>query len=80
MKKIKAIGISLILFGVLLTVGIIACQYWHCVQMWLNEGKIHMYQTAREYFFAVSKGAIFFAFVAGGIPVVAGIRLLRRTV
>jgi hypothetical protein len=48
--------------------------------MWLNEGKIHMYQTAREYFFAVSKGAIFLAFVAGGIPVVAGIRLLRRTV
>lgn len=69
-------GILLILLGIALCVYLIAGQYQHCAEIWNTTYKAQEYASALEYFFAVSKGAIFIGIAVGCIPVLAGSLLL----
>jgi len=58
MNKRKAIGLCIILLGIVLAIGLIISQYVHCVDMWANEGKNAEFLTALDYFLEVSTGTI----------------------
>lgn len=76
----KIAGITCVILGVVLCVGLITYQYIHCVDMWNNTYKNQEYASALEYFFEVSNGAIFISVVAGVILVITGGGLLGRSV
>jgi len=73
----KSIGILLIVLGILICLGLITYQYLHCVNMWHSD-KSMVFSSAAHYFFEVSSGAIMVSVLSGGIPVIAGIELLRK--
>ena len=70
-------GILLLILGVTLCVGLIAFQYLHCVDMWQSD-KTMLFDSATDYFFEVSTGAIIASVLLGCIPVITGISLLLK--
>ena len=73
----KHCGILLIVLGIVLCAGLITFQYLHCVDMWQSD-KTMLYDSATEYFFAVSTGAIIVSVLLGCVPVITGISLLSK--
>ena len=72
----KIAGITCVILGVVLCVGLITYQYIHCVDMWNNTYKNQEYASALEYFFEVSNGAIFISVAVGVAMVITGRGLL----
>ena len=70
-------GILLIVLGIAICVCLIAFQYLHCLAMWQSD-KTMLFDSATDYFFEVSIGAILVSVLLGSIPVITGISLLLK--
>ena len=70
-------GILLIVLGIAICVCLIAFQYLHCLAMWQSD-KTMLFDSAMDYFFEVSIGAILVSVLLGSIPVITGISLLLK--
>ena len=73
----KGSGILLIVLGIVLCACLITFQYLHCVDMWRSD-KTMLFDSATDYFFEVSTGAIIVSVLLGCVPVITGISLLLK--
>ena len=79
MSAKRILGIALIVAGIVFCFGLIYFQYLHCLDVWNNESAKHLaYDSAMDYFFEVSMGAIIVAVFGGGALATIGSLLCKK--
>ena len=78
-KTLRLLAIVFILIGVCFCIGLLAFQYFHCVDVFNTTHKGAEFASAYKYFLQVSKGAIAISISSAFIMISLGIYFFVRS-